>query len=65
MDLLVRVILLIGVLALFVFWAWMFWDLANNNRLDQSARTNWTLAFVFLNVFAACLYYVNEYRYRH
>ncbi len=62
MTSLVQLILTIGVLALLAFWAWMFWDMANNNRLPSNERSNWTLAFVFLSIFAAVYYYVYEYR---
>ncbi len=60
----VQLILTIGVLALLVFWAWMFWDMTNNNRIPSGERSNWTLAFVFLSIFAAMYYYVYEYRNR-
>ncbi len=65
MELLVRVIPMIGVLALLVFWAWMFWDMANNDDLPNNVKSTWTLAFVFLSIFAAAYYYSNEYRNRH
>ncbi len=61
-------ILLVAVLLpvpLFVFWLWMFRDMSNNGYLSGGERYNWTLYFVFLNVFAALWYYVVEYRPRH
>jgi hypothetical protein len=64
MNPLVPLIPTIGVLALLVFWAWMFWDMTNNDDLPSSSKNNWMLAFVFLNVFAAVYYYVYEYRNR-
>ncbi len=60
------------ILPLIVFWLWMFWDMTNNARLPSnspepltwppSTKYTWTLAFIFLNVFAACFYYWFEYR---
>lgn len=60
-----RLIPMLVVLPLFVFWAWMFWDLTNNDELPSNAKWYWTLAFVFLNVFAAVFYYFDQYRNRH
>ncbi len=65
MDFLVPVISTIAVLVLLLFWAWMFWDMANNDDLPSNVKSTWTLAFVFLSVFAAAYYYSNEYRNRH
>ena len=65
MDQLVPVVSMVGVLLLLVFWAWMFWDMTNNDKLPGSAKSNWMLAFVFLSVFAAVYYYVYEYRNRY
>ncbi len=61
-------ILLIVVLLpvpLFVFWLWMYRDMTNNDYLSVSERYNWTRYFVLLNLFAAFLYYLVEYRPRH
>ncbi len=61
-------VLLVAVLLpvpLFVFWLWMFRDMTNNDYLSSGERNNWTLYFVFLNVFAAFWYYMAEYRPRH
>jgi cbb3-type cytochrome oxidase subunit 3 len=52
----------IFILPLIAFWAWMFRDMANNDRLPSSAKDNWTLAFILGNVFAAVVYYATEYR---
>lgn len=46
------------------FWGWMFRDMLNNDNLPESAKNSWTFAFVLLNVFAAIIYYVQEYRNR-
>ncbi len=54
------VILLLG-----GFWAWMFWDMTNHDTFQTTTKYYWTLAFVFLNVFAAAYYYVYEYRNRY
>jgi hypothetical protein len=56
---------MLGVIALFVFWLWMFWDMTNNDVFHTTSKYNWTLALVFLNVFAAVAYYVYEYRNRY
>ncbi len=68
-------LLIILPLPLLVFYLWMFWDMTNNDNLPgnstaplrwpPSSKFEWTLAFIFLNVFAAVLYYVNEYRRRY
>ncbi len=60
-----RLIPMLVVLPLLVFWAWMFWDLTNNDELPSNAKWNWTLLLVFLNVFAAVFYYFDQYRNRH
>ncbi len=70
-----RLIPTIIVLPLMVFWVWMFWDMTNNDDLPSnstapltwppSSKFNWTLAFIFLSVFAAFLYYFTEYRNRY
>ena len=59
-------------LILIVFWFWMFRDMTNNAYIpDRSTQpwtwppTNkydWTLAFIFLSIFAAIYYYFVEYR---
>jgi hypothetical protein len=49
-------------LPLLAFWAWMAWHMTRNNRLTDSQKMTWALAFVFLNIFAAAWYYYTEYR---
>jgi hypothetical protein len=61
----VQLIPMIIGLPLIVFWFWMFRDMTNNDYLPSDARNNWTLAFIFLNVFAAFWYYLVEYRNRY
>jgi hypothetical protein len=71
----VQFISLIIMLPLIVFWLWMFRDMINNDYLPDnpaapltwppSSKYNWTLAFIFLSIFAAAFYYVLEYRKRH
>lgn len=56
------VIPLIITLPLVVFWLWMAWELGKNDNLPGSSKTNWMLAFIFLNVFAAVFYYFAEYK---
>ncbi len=64
MNVLVPLISIVAISLMLAFWAWMFWDMTNNNDLPGSAKSNWTLAFVFANIFAAVYYYVYEYRNR-
>ncbi len=69
-----QLILVLIPLPLVAFWVWMFWDMTNNRDLPgnspagltwpPSSKYDWTVAFVFLNIFAAGLYYFNEYRNR-
>jgi hypothetical protein len=47
------------------FWGWMFRDMLNNDNLPSSAKNGWMFAFILLNIFAAVIYYVQEYRSRH
>lgn len=71
---LISLITLLIILPLVAFWVWMFRDMTHNDYLpDNSAapltwpptsKYSWTLAFIVLNVFAACFYYVLEYRKR-
>ena len=46
------------------FWLWMAWDFGGNDDITGNERFYWTLAFIFMNIFAAVFYYVNVYRYR-
>lgn len=62
MDVLGPVISILVVSALLVFWAWMFWDMTNNDSLTGNVKYTWTLAFVFLSLFAAVYYFLYEYR---
>ncbi len=66
-----QLILVLIPLFLLAFWAWMFSDMLKNDNLSpcfitftngNDPRFDWTLMFVFLNVFTAMFYYVNEYR---
>lgn len=56
-----------------LFWAWMFWDMVNNDNVSNQAapvswpptsKYNWMLAFIFLNIVAAGTYYFTEYKER-
>ncbi len=68
---LIPIILLVPLIA---FWLWMYSDMTNNDCLPgnsngpltwpPSSKYGWTLAFIFMNVFAACFYYFYEYRNR-
>ena len=53
------------ILPLIGFWFWMYHDMTNNVYLTNREKDTWTLYFIFLNVFAAILYYVYQYRPRH
>jgi hypothetical protein len=62
---------LILILPLVAFYLWMFRDMLHNDYLGpppfvvspvNGARYNWMFDFMFLNVFAAAIYFVNEYR---
>jgi hypothetical protein len=69
----VQLILLLLPLPLLAFWAWMFSDMTKNDNLPQCFLTftngrnpsfDWTVAFIFLNVFTAIFYYVTVYKNR-
>ncbi len=60
-----RIIPMIAVLPLAAFWLWMLWDMTNHDRFRTTSKYNWTLALIFLNVFAAIFYYFYEYRNRY
>ena len=55
---------LVLVIPVIIFWVWMFRDMLNNGNLSDTAKSTWTVAFIFLNAFAAVFYYVYEYRSR-
>jgi hypothetical protein len=46
------------------FWLWMFVEMIRNDDMDSTAKGYWTVAFIFLSIFAAGLYYLNIYRRR-
>ena len=65
---------MIFLLPFIVFWLWMFRDMMNNDNLPsinlptsiaRDSKSDWTLLFVFMNVFAAAIYYANVYRNRN
>lgn len=63
-QLITFVIIMIVILPLLAFWAWMFTDMRANDRLPERAKSDWALAFILLNIFGAALYYLNVYRNR-
>ncbi len=65
MNPLILLVVVLFPVPLFVFWLWMFRDMTNNAYLSSVERNNWTLYFVFLNLFAAFWYYLVEYRNRN
>jgi hypothetical protein len=60
-QLILPMIVLVPALA---FWGWMFRDMLNNNNLPNGAKNGWVFAFILLNIFAAAIYYIQEYRHR-
>jgi heme/copper-type cytochrome/quinol oxidase subunit 2 len=64
MDRLILVIAVNTLLPPTVFWALMFSDLSRNDDMPGAVKQYWTMAFVFLNVFAALWYYFVAYRHR-
>jgi hypothetical protein len=60
----VQLLPLVLIIPVVVFWIWMFRDMLNNASLSDTAKTNWTIAFIILNAFAAVFYFVYEYRNR-
>lgn len=75
MNQLVPIISVTIVTGLMAFWLWMFWDMTNNDHLPSRANASfswppyskfdWTLVFIFMNVFGAVYYYSVEYKNRH
>jgi cbb3-type cytochrome oxidase subunit 3 len=66
-----ELILILLPLSLLAFWAWMFSDMTKNDNLPQCFITftngrnpnfDWTVTFIFLNVFAAIVYYATVYK---
>ena len=55
---------LVLVIPVIIFWIWMFRDMLTNGNLSDTAKSTWTVAFIFLNAFAAVFYYVYEFRSR-
>jgi len=55
---------LVLIVPVIIFWIWMFRDMLNNGNLSDTAKSTWTVAFIFLNAFAAVFYYVYEFRSR-
>ncbi len=46
---------------LLIFWMWMFSDMMRNDEIPTNLKFQWFLAFIFLNIFAAILYYFQTY----
>ncbi len=55
-------LLLVVVVPLLAFWAWMFREMMNNDYLSPSAKNFWMMAFLVFNVLAAIYYYSTVYR---
>jgi hypothetical protein len=49
---------------LLFFWAWMFWEMAENPRIRGREHLFWTIAFVFASVITAGYYFFTEYRHK-
>ncbi len=56
---------MLAVVPLLGFWMWMFSDMNRNIHLRSRSKSEWTLAFIVLNIFAALMYYFDEYRLRY
>ena len=64
-----QIILWLVALAIFSFWLWMFWDMSANETLSKcyititkDPKLDWMLAFVFLNILTAGLYFFTEFK---
>jgi hypothetical protein len=73
MVLLLQLIIAIIPIVPILFWLRMFSHMTKNDNLPQcfitftngrNSRLDWTMAFLFLSVFAAMVYYVTVYRNR-
>ena len=60
-----QLIPMLAILPLLAFWMWMFSDMSKNDNLRSRSRSDWTLAFIVFNIFAAIVYYFDEYRNRY
>ncbi len=54
---------------LLIFWAWMFWDMANKDKLSacyiaftDNNKLNWTIAFIVLSILTAGYYFFTDYK---
>jgi hypothetical protein len=74
MDLLTKLIIAMVPIVPILFWLWMFRDMTNHDHLPQcfitftrgnDSKFDWMVAFIFLSVFTAIIYYVNVYRNRY
>jgi hypothetical protein len=63
-SILILLIITLPLIPTIAFWLWMFREMMNNDSLPPGSKENWTWLFLLLNVFAAMLYYVNEYQKR-
>jgi hypothetical protein len=61
----IQIIPMVISLPLIGFWFLMFRDMLDNQYLSRQERNTWTLAFVFINLFAAFWYYFVEYKNRN
>ncbi len=64
MSVLVPLVSMTAIALMIVFWAWMFWDMTNNDDIPGNAKYTWMLGVVFLSIFVAIYYYVYVYRSR-
>jgi hypothetical protein len=60
-----RLIVLIIIVAIEIFWFQMFRDMVMSEFLSGQEKKQWTIMFILLNVFASILYFFNEYRRHH
>jgi|WetSurMetagenome_2_1015567.scaffolds.fasta_scaffold164410_2 hypothetical protein len=62
---LVRLIVLVILIAIEIFWLRMFGDMMQSEHLSGQERRQWLVMFIVFNFFAACWYYFNEYKSWH
>jgi hypothetical protein len=56
-QLLQGLIIILVILPFLAFWAWMFTEMRANRDLPDNVKSNWSIAFIIFNIFAAVLYY--------
>lgn len=57
LGVLFMLLLMLGGIALFVFWIWMLISCIRNDQISANERLIWVIVIVFLNIIGAVLYY--------